>query len=77
MRLVLEFDVGDGFTYCSRVTLPVEYESPEALLVYIEDCVLKRKPIDLKKTSLSCFDFLTDNTFYPPDIYTIDEWYSK
>jgi hypothetical protein len=37
MQLVLRYGVSDGFTYFCRETLPVEYDSAEALLCDLMD----------------------------------------
>ena len=37
MRLVLQFTESDGCTYSATSTLPVEYDSGEALLVHLMD----------------------------------------
>jgi hypothetical protein len=36
-RLVITFWIGDGCTYSSEITVPLEYESPEAFLVNFAD----------------------------------------
>ena len=41
MKLVVNYSVGDGFTYCCQCDVPVEYESAEQLLVDIEDAVTR------------------------------------
>ncbi len=40
MRLVIEYTEGDGYTYCCTNTHPIEYESPEQLLVDLEQACL-------------------------------------
>ena len=37
MRLILQFEQSDGYTYSCTNTYPVEYESAEALLVHLMD----------------------------------------
>lgn len=38
-RLIIEFEIGDGFTYSSTVTFPVVYSSKEDFLIDLEDNV--------------------------------------
>jgi hypothetical protein len=40
-KLVLVYDVGDGYTWCSTEHLPVAYESAEALYVHLEEAIVK------------------------------------
>jgi hypothetical protein len=37
MRLVIRYAYGDGFTYSATRTVPIEYESTEALIVHFMD----------------------------------------
>lgn len=38
-RLIVEFEIGDGFTYSSTVTLPIVFSSKEEFLITLEDMV--------------------------------------
>lgn len=75
MKLVLEYDCGDGYTFCCTETLPIEYDSPEALY-----CDM----IDMAKNCKSgWFEFLGEN-FGPEyfrhgdfQVYTLEEWFDE
>lgn len=86
MRLVIEYSEGDGYTYCCTNTFPVEYESAEQLLVDIEDTVKawikaeypsSGQTATFGKCELYLDHFLEHGIYYPPNIYTIDEWFEQ
>lgn len=51
MKLVIEYQIGDDYTWGATLTLPVEYESAEAFLVDFEELVMKTRA-----------DFIRDDT---------------
>ena len=84
MQLVLEHQVSDGFTYSCTSTLPIEYESAEALAVDFEAAVrlaYRNENWDLTFAGhlfniMSFFDRVEGNLHYQaPHIWTIDEWF--
>ena len=90
MRLVIEYTVGDGYTYSATETVPVVYESAEAFMVEFEQAVRDdwTKPIFERGIKMggaefdsSSFMIWNDRTethdYYGPNIYTVDEWFEK
>jgi len=92
MRLVIEYVSGDGCTYHCTDTVPVEYESAEAFAVDFEDAVrlaAQRKIILDRPAQPKIYEFVfasctfqtdaffRDGTYYPPEILTVDEWFSR
>lgn len=87
MRLVVEYSIGDGCTYHCITTVPVEYESAEAFIVDLEQNCREmrsrsgwnRVAIELGGQKFDADDFFPDisqdDKFYPPDIFTVDEWF--
>jgi hypothetical protein len=77
MRLILEYVVSDGCSYSFDVTLPVEYESAEALLIDFETAL--NKSLKDKKYSFDfigkSFDVNNFNHAILPNISTLDEWF--
>ena len=41
MKLVMEYEMTDGCTYSCKNAVPIEYESEEALIEYIDDLCKK------------------------------------
>jgi hypothetical protein len=83
MRLVVEFVVGDGCTYSSTVTRPVEYSSAEAFLVEFEEaCRIADSDPTTWYFQFAQYDwepvvFFEGGEFCPPDVMTIDEWFDN
>jgi len=89
MRLVIEYYVGDGYTWSATNTVPVEYESAEAFVVEFEEAC-KEARVQAKQTrrhwleftfaslewDADCF-FTSDGDYCPPEILTVDEWFSR
>jgi hypothetical protein len=89
MRLVIEYYVGDGYTWSATNTVPVEYESAEAFVVEFEEAC-KEARVQAKQTrrhwleftfaglewDADCF-FTSDGEYCPPEILTVDEWFSR
>ncbi len=78
MKLVIEYNAGDGYTYNCTMAEPVEYESPEALYSDLLDLTKKTKE---DKKSYFYFlgtefevEYLTDGVFW---VYTLEEWFEK
>lgn len=61
MRLILRFQISDGCTYSCTETLPVEYESAEALLVHFMDAARSARLANRE------FEFL--GTTFSPDCF--------
>ena len=84
MRLVIQYHDGDGCTYSCDITVPVVYESAEAFAVdfekFCKDIKSSGKGNSLWGNSFAgqnwdVFSFFEDDVYYPPQIYTIDEWF--
>lgn len=83
MRLIVEYEVTDGFTYHCTNTVPVVYESAEAFLVDFELSLKGLKGnheitgyITLGNQEFDSGDFVEDGMYYPPNVYTLDEWFA-
>ena len=131
MKLIIKYNVGDGYTWNAEIVLPVEYESKEQLeldfLEFFEKFLQQKKDhktwsiannaissrlnyrfktsqeekahnkataelleyregepkvsdyIDFLsgQEALESYDFVEGDTYYPPEIMTIDEWFQK
>jgi len=82
MRLVIEYVSGDGCTYHCTDTVPVEYESAEAFAVDFERAVRQAAQPKIYEFVFANRTFQTDafflgGTYYPPEILTVDEWFSR
>lgn len=83
MRLIMEYDVSDDFTYWCTVTLPIEAESKLEALRELEHLVMEAACGDgyfeFCGHELSCDGFTQgrgeDLLFVDPQIMTIDEWF--
>lgn len=87
MKLVLAYGQGDGCTYWSERTIPVEYESAEALIVDFENAAKSAYCSDhwdfvFAGHTFDASDFFDKNSFDEnddymcPEIMTIDEWFN-
>ncbi len=90
MRFVMEYSVGDGYTWWSTAIIPFEYESKEKFLYDMMTLVLET--VDKKETvfNLVGHDFNIENfgyfknpekrkgfEFNEPDIKTLDDWFNS
>jgi hypothetical protein len=82
MKLVVEYQVGDSYTWTATETLPVIYESGEALAVEFERRVRALKDQNypdnqfiLGGQTFEAQDFWVDGEYYAPEIFTVDEWF--
>lgn len=86
MRLIVEYTVGDGYTYNATNTIPVIYESAEAFIVefeeFVKDKVAKNEIWNLHKFAGYEWDitnfYIGDSFYWPvwPQVYTIDEFFT-
>lgn len=78
-RLVVEFNVTDGFTFHCRATRPVLYASAEAFAVEFEEaCRTHRSAMLVFAGQRFPVDaFFEDETYYGPDVWTVDEWFAR
>jgi hypothetical protein len=88
MRLVIEYNVGDGYTWSATNTVPVEYESAEAFFVEFEEAC-KEARVQAKQTRCRWVEFtfagrewdadnfFEEDVYYPPEILTVDEWFAR
>jgi len=84
MRLVIRYPVGDGYTWSGEVVLPVEYKSAEALYVDFEEAVRAAQRMgwrgyefEVAGHEFDADDFLENDRYTPPEILTVDEWFSQ
>lgn len=86
MRLIVEYTVGDGYTYCATVTVPVVHESPEAFIVEFEEkCSLAYSSDDGGEFTVGCQEFnagdfyertdFGEYVYFSPRIMTVDEFF--
>ena len=81
-RLVLEYAESDGYTYSYTRTVPIMYESAEALIVDFEEKCQGCRTNGEHKFTIGGIEFNTSNFFedgeyYEPVIRTVDEWFEK
>jgi hypothetical protein len=85
MRLVIEYTEGDGCSWYATNTIPVEYESAEAFAVEFEEaCHLQynknswqHKNFILAGKEWDVDDFFDDGNYCPPEVLTVDEWFTR
>jgi hypothetical protein len=86
MKLVIEFYECDE--ECdSKITIPVEYESAEALICDFMDGVRAAVKNKIQSFTFCGAEFLVGTFYfynehgvyheYPPQIYTLDEWFDE
>lgn len=83
MRLIMEVEDGDGYTYSCTITYPIVAESPESALCELEELVneslLSRDVFTFSGHVLMYDSFVTwddeKHTFFAPTFYTIDEYF--
>lgn len=83
MRLVVEYAIGDGYTYSAMRTVPVEYESAEAFFVEFEEACQEAMKKEWRNGFMfagkewDATDFFSEGDYYPPQILTVDEWFAR
>lgn len=89
MRLIIEFSVGDGYTYSATETIPVVYESAEAFAVDFEQAVrdnwatelINRGNVKIGGQEFDSGEFMMwddskdAHEYFAPNIFTVDEWF--
>lgn len=83
MKLIIEYNETDGCTYSCTNTLPIEYESPEALAVDFEaeckrayeQCPAGYGDFWVSNRQFNTSSFYDQGVYYPPSFYTFDEWF--
>jgi hypothetical protein len=80
MRLVLEYTIGDGCTYHCDETIPFVYDSAEQAYVDFEEAAqkafLSHSTFTFGGRTINSTHFFDDDgNYYPPEMYTIDEWF--
>ena len=83
MKLVLIYNHGDGCTYWCEETVPIEYESAEALIVDFENAAKSAYCSDkwdfiFAGHTFDSYRFFENNildSYICPKIMTIDEWF--
>jgi hypothetical protein len=86
MRLIIEYQVTDDFTYWYNDTTGVEAESAEHFIVGFEEIVVNpyRYKKDLSHLTYTqdvfyCGKYWNPSDFFVdlPNVYTVDEWFNK
>lgn len=82
MQLVMVYTAGDGCTWSCENTLPIEYESAEALAVHFEEAIKKAYTEQKGELRFAGHDFypgylFENGVYYPPEIMTVDEWFKN
>lgn len=78
MRLVIEYQTGDGCTYWAKETIPIEYASPEAFAVDFEIACkdnIDRVDFWFADKLWESMNHIERGVYYAPDAYTVDEWF--
>ena len=87
MKLILEYDIGDGCTYGCTETVPINYESAEALIVDFEEkCKAAKKEwefptgtyryvFEIGGQTFDFTNFFVKEEYFSPRIFTVDEWF--
>lgn len=78
-RLVIEYGIGDGFTYHFRQHKPVQYSSAEAFAVEFEEACRAQSDAStliFAGVSFPVDSFFDDGTYFGPEIMTVDEWFA-
>lgn len=84
MRLIMEYTVSDGCSYCYDVVTPIEYESEESFILDFESAL--DKAISAKKAHFYIVNStynVDDHTYYDssilkknlPNISKLDNWF--
>lgn len=79
VRLVVEFNVTDGCTFHCRATRPVLYSSAEAFAVEFEEACRTNRgaTLNFAGQQFPVDAFFEDETYFGPDVWTVDEWFSR
>lgn len=87
MRLIIEYNVGDGYTWSGTITIPVVYESAERFIVDFEAFCKENHKYNPNKpiTKFAGHEFDVSDFFYgeeidtfsAPQIYTVDEYFKQ
>lgn len=85
MKLVVTYTVTDGCSYSSDHVVPVEFESPEALLVAFDEAIRhwrKNSPsgiFQIGRKSFDVYSFIRDDPVGHtlPNVYTLEEWFNS
>lgn len=82
MRIVMIYQVSDGYTYSYDVVLPIIYDSPEQAAVDFEDLArkfaYKGGKFKFDNEEFHCSDFISSRGGYEsPKFLTIDEWFTQ
>lgn len=76
MKLVMIFTIGDGCSWHQDITLPIEYESEEALICDFESALLKA--ITNKENNFYIKEYEFETKYHKdilPDIFTLERWF--
>lgn len=90
MKLIMTFEIGDGYTFNADVTIPIEYKSAEAAIVDFETIAKKTYaesrgawPRPSEEFVFAGHKFHVDNHFGRPGEFisprfpTVDEWFEE
>lgn len=86
MKLVIDYEQTDGYTYSCRCTLPVEYVSQADLMVDFEEAIRVAYQDENWELQFAGHRFNVMAFFYreaghlkycSPEILTIDEWFAQ
>lgn len=80
MRLIIEYRVGDGYTYYATNTVPVIYESAEGFAVDFEKFCKYYHPVvtNFAGQQWDTTEFILKDGYYaPPHIMTVDEFFEQ
>lgn len=88
MKFVVEYQEGDGYTYCCTTTVPVEAESKEAIANELKRMAqkmisdIKAKNPEARNGVYRCGNsviyinsLIEDLKYCEPRIMTVDEWF--
>lgn len=83
IRLIVKYFEGDGYTYSYERIIPIIYKSKEDFIFDFEEkCIAaKEKGEDIffiANTRFNCMNFFSgDGDCFPPEVNTVDEWFSN
>lgn len=90
MRLVVTYTTTDGYTYSNNHILPIEFESPEALLLAFDEAIRAYQTdsgkafFQIGEHHFEAWDFReyceardSSTEYTLPNIYTLEEWFEK
>lgn len=84
MRIVMIYNVTDGYTFTCTETVPIEYESTESAIVDFEAILLKTKMENLRNDVFTfageCFHvsdfYYMQDKYNLPEFMTVDDWFA-